>query len=189
VLEDVRRGRGRAWEDLYARFRKSSLAFCMAVLRDADLAEDALQESFLEASRKIGELRFTEAFSVWFRRILIKQCDRIQRGERPVDSLDLLQAETEAGRRLRSTDPGDQPFARFERREILSLIREAMEALPEPERSLCRAYYLEERDQREISRHTGLPLHTIKNRLFHARRILRRQLAGYHPHGPMAMAA
>ena len=191
VLEDARRGRERAWEELYVRFRANSLGFCKAVLRDADLAEDALQESFLEASRKIGDLRHTEAFAVWFRRILIKQCDRIQRKERPVDSLDLRPADPDASRNRTGRDSrrGDQPFARFERKEILARVRDAIDALPEPERSLCREFYLEERDQREISRRTGLPLHTIKNRLYRARRVLRRHLSGYHPHGPMAMAA
>ena len=54
-----------------------------AVLGDFCLAQDAAQEAFISAWQKLGQLRQPEAFPGWFRRILLTECNRLKRGQRP----------------------------------------------------------------------------------------------------------
>lgn len=66
-------------------------------LRDRQLAEDAAQEAFVTAYFAFASLREPAAFPGWFRRIVIKQIDRIQRKHRPTVALDHLVYNDEHG--------------------------------------------------------------------------------------------
>ncbi len=176
LVSRARAGDRTAMEELFRRFRAASFAFCRKILRDSERAEDALQESFLEAMRKLPGLRSEAAFAVWFRRILIKQCDRQMRKTREWTGIEIART-------------GQAPDESVQAGEIARRVREAIAALPEPERQLCVEYYLEDRKQAEISRRTGLPLHAIKNHLFRARRILRVELDSFRGLRPLALAA
>lgn len=174
LVRRARNGDSGAWDQLYFEFRDAGLAFCRSVLKDADLAEDVFQESFLEATAALPRLREDAAFAVWFRRILIKQCDRARRGRANrefSDNQSLLPANELFTDELPEDLLADQ--------ELRERVRSALDQLPALERELCIEYYFEERDQNEISRRHGIPLHTIKNRLHNARRLLRRTLAPY----------
>lgn len=57
-----------------------------------------------------------------------------------------------------------------------SLIRKAVEALPWRQRVIVLLYYMEEQPLGRIAEITGLPLGTVKSRLYHARKVLRQKL-------------
>lgn len=48
-----------------------AFAVAVSVLRDASLAEDAAQEAYLRAFRRLGDLDEPAAFPGWLRRIVI----------------------------------------------------------------------------------------------------------------------
>lgn len=127
LVRRARAGEGTAWDELYLRFQASSLAFCRSVLGDPDRAEDVLQESFFEAARVLHRLKHDEAFAVWFRRILIKQCDRVRRvssgmtRELPADL-----NESSPPARAPETDP----YLTLEQGEIQANIERALNELP-----------------------------------------------------------
>jgi len=50
---------------------------------DSGLAQDVAQEAFIDAYLSLGKLREPAAFPGWFRRIVLKQIDRVQRRRRP----------------------------------------------------------------------------------------------------------
>src|ERR1044072_8720229 len=68
-----------AYGEIVRRFQDMAVGYGYAMLRDFQSAEDAAQEAFLEAYRSLSNLREPAAFPGWFRRIVFKQCDRIQR--------------------------------------------------------------------------------------------------------------
>ncbi|MDD5191461.1 MAG: RNA polymerase sigma factor, partial [Dehalococcoidales bacterium] len=77
----ARSGDLEAYGEIVRRFQAMAHGFAYSFLGDFHLAEDVAQESFLEMYRQLPSLRNPEAFSAWFRRILIKNCDRITRGK------------------------------------------------------------------------------------------------------------
>lgn len=72
------------------------------VLRDADRAEDAVQEAFVAAWQDLRALRDPDAWDAWTRRLLIRTCYRLAKKERRRTEVE-LSAQPDPGA-LRSTD-------------------------------------------------------------------------------------
>jgi RNA polymerase sigma factor (sigma-70 family) len=156
-----------------SRFEGYARGKAYGLLKDWQLAEDAVQEAFLEASLKLHQLETPEAFPGWFGRIIFKRCDRFTRGKHLATAaldqavntpVDTAAADVEAGEAERH-----------------ALLREAVSLLPEHERGLVTAFYLEGRSQKELVAESGLPLTTVKKRLHTARQRLRHVLDAWEP--------
>ena len=63
------------------RFQGSAFGRAFSILGDSHLAEDAVQDAFVEAFRNLGSLLAPEAFPSWFQRIVLTACNRITRQE------------------------------------------------------------------------------------------------------------
>src|SRR5215813_1874347 len=90
--------RREAFGELVVRFQDLAWGCAWAVLRDYALAEEAAQEAFITAWRRLDQLREPEAFPVWLRRLVLSACNRMTRGKR------LTFAPLEAGNDLPATD-------------------------------------------------------------------------------------
>ena len=84
LIAQVKLGDKQAYEPIVRRFQDMAVAYGYATLGDWQLAEDAAQEAFIAAYCELPALRDQQAFPGWFRRIVIKQIDRIRR-RRPRD--------------------------------------------------------------------------------------------------------
>ena len=123
LIAQVKLGDKRAYEPIVRRFQDMAVAYGYATLGDWQLAEDAAQEAFIAAYCELPALRDPQAFPGWFRRIVIKQIDRIRR-RRPRDVvLDEL-----------SKVPADQhnPSEVAEQQELHDSIVNAIRSLPTP---------------------------------------------------------
>ena len=74
--------RHEAFSKVVLRFQDMAFGRAHAVLGDFCLAEDAAQEAFIAAWRRLHQLRQPDAFPGWFRRIVLTQCYRLTRGKR-----------------------------------------------------------------------------------------------------------
>lgn len=63
-----------AWKTLYDQNKQSVYSLCVRMCGNRHDAEDILQESFISAFRKIGQLRDETIFGGWLRRISINHC-------------------------------------------------------------------------------------------------------------------
>jgi DNA-directed RNA polymerase specialized sigma24 family protein len=72
LVERARSGDLEAFTQIVCRFQAMAYGYAYAILGDLILAEDAAQEAFLEAHRKLDNLREPAAFPGWFRRIVFK---------------------------------------------------------------------------------------------------------------------
>jgi RNA polymerase sigma-70 factor (ECF subfamily) len=160
-----------AFEHLVRDFE--GLVYCVAYnrLSDSQLAEDAAQEAFLIAYKRITQLNDVSAFPAWLKRIAQTQSDRIMRRHGPpiatVDEQD----------DLASSEP--TPESQLEEKESRQRVRLAVAALPDAAREVTRDYYLRGETQREISERLNIPVATVKKRLQYARQQLRSLLAGF----------
>ena len=69
-----RNGDNKAQHELYRLYSKAMYNICMRMLNHVGEAEDALQEAFLQAFRKLGSLRSDETFGPWLKRIVVNRC-------------------------------------------------------------------------------------------------------------------
>jgi len=124
-----------AFEEIVRRFQATAFSLAFAALGDSHLAEDAVQEAFVEAYRKLGSLRAPEAFTTWFRRIVRTACNRMtRRKRREVTSLEEAAVD--------DMPSGDQPSDGLERRERDHLVHVAVQALPDSLRTVTALYFL-----------------------------------------------
>lgn len=154
-----------AFDTLLPRYHRMAFQVAYAVLNDVHLAEDAVQEAFITAYLRIGQLREPQAFASWLKRIVLTQADRQIRGKLP--RLEDFEDDFEI--------PAEKPSpeALLEAREIQSRVQLAIESLPEGERLVTEGFYLQGESQKELAERLELPVTTVKKRLQYAREHLR----------------
>jgi RNA polymerase sigma factor (sigma-70 family) len=155
--------------ELYDRFGRIAYGLAFRILRDASLAEDAVQEAFLQAWRGAAGYRPERAkASTWLLTFVHRRAvDLVRREERrrsePVESL------------MDPTGPGaDVEAARGSRRQV---VRAALQALPSEQRQAIELAYYGGLTQSELADRLGQPLGTIKSRMFTGLNRLRSLLA------------
>jgi len=167
--------------ELVARQQRRALRIAYHYLRDAHDADEAVQDAFVKVFTHIASYREHLPFEVWFTRILVNGC------------LDLRKAR---GRRLRwalpmsvSTDlaalepPSPQASAedRLVSNERTREIVNAVDCLPDRQRTVFTLCHIAEQSTAEISHALGVSEATVRVHLFRAVRKLRRLLAPRSP--------
>jgi RNA polymerase sigma factor (sigma-70 family) len=176
----ARAGDRSAYAQVVARFEVSAQTWAFHALRDRQLAEDAVQEAFAEAFLNLDKLREPAAFPGWFKRIVIKRVDRITRGKHlPTVSLEAA-VETPHS----EGDSGDA----LDDAATAASVQASIDFLPEHEREVARLYYFEGKSQQEIGESLGLPVTTIKKRLYASRQRLKQHLRDLDPFDAAALA-
>lgn len=164
-------GDGEAFGELYRRR-------CSAVQRTAYLivgnrsdSENVMQDTFVKVWQNLPKLKNPACFEAWLMRILVRtawQYCRRRGSEQPVG--EVLEPVTEAA------DEGSEPSGLLlasERRDRLWL---AVNRLDIKQRTVIILHYYNEMSVQEIAAAIGVPVGTVKSRLFAARRTLRREL-------------
>lgn len=164
-IEDAQQGDREAFGRLTAHFRGMAFAVSYDRLRDVHLAEDAVQEAFLEAYTHIGKLDEPAAFPGWFKTIVVRQFHRMLRRKRPA-SLSLEEALHVAG--------GSQTVAEIaEQKEGATILHQSVAELGDRLRVPLQLFYFYGYSLQEISAYLDISLSALKKRLFDARRKLR----------------
>src|SRR4051812_7389932 len=121
-------------EGAYARVvethQAAALAYAAALLNDSDLAADAVQEAFIDAHARRGELRDRAAFAGWLRAIVRTRVGRIRRQPAPAPLPEDLVA------------PGAGPEAALAWRQERQTLAIAVADLPEHERVAVHLFYV-----------------------------------------------
>jgi len=158
-----------SFAELVRSYQDLAMAYAAAILGDYHLAEDAAQEAFVEAYRKLPSLREPAAFAGWFRTIIFKHCDRITRRKRaPITSLDAA---------LEVASPEPSPHEILESQDTATSVREAIVALPDAERQVILLYYMGDHSHAAIAKFLEVTPNTVKTRLYSARQRLRKHMA------------
>lgn len=154
--------RHEAFDELVRRFQDMAFACAYATLCDFHAAEDAAQEAFITAWRKLTQLREPEAFPGWLRRIVLNECSRQTRGKRlPTVALDA------GAQEIASRESSPQSVA--EANELRETVQAALTMLPRGERVAVTLFYLEGRTHTEIAKLLEVPTTTVAKRLHTAR--------------------
>lgn len=74
LVDRAKQGDGEAFDALARVAGDKCMAIAVRILRDADLAEDAVQAALITAWRELRSLRDPEAFEPWLHRILTHAC-------------------------------------------------------------------------------------------------------------------
>lgn len=166
-----------AFPILVERYKDPIYNLAYRMLRQREEAEDAAQEAFLHVFRSLGRFSTDQRFSPWIYKIASNLClDRLRKRRGVVLSLDApVSAESDVAREL--PDWRDNPERAAENTELKSTVQAAVEGLPERYRMIVILRHMHDLSYEEIAEATGLPLGTVKTRLFRARELLRHVLS------------
>ncbi len=161
-------GESDAFDSLVTLLQDLAVGYAFSLLGDWHLAHDAAQEAFIETHVRLNGLRNPDQFVAYLRQILFKQCDRIKRRK----SVPFCGGE-EADNVL---SPDLMPPQWSERREQEAQIRGEIVLLPDAQREVVILFYIGECSHREVAQFLGVPVSTVKKRLYDARQKLKRRL-------------
>ena len=158
----VARGDEAALGELYDRVGSVAYGIAFRILRDERLAEDAVQEGFLAVWRSAATFRAERAkASTWVVTLVHRRAVDIVRREERRRTEPL---EPDSGRD--AADPGgsaeDEAWLGFERERVVR----ALAALPDAQREALELAYYGGYSQSELAETLGVPLGTIKSRMF-----------------------
>jgi RNA polymerase sigma-70 factor (ECF subfamily) len=168
LIEAAAGGDRAAFDDLIESRLSGLFHTALAILRhDAD-ARDAVQDSCVQAWRRLDRLRERERFDAWLGTILMNECRGLLRSRRRVQirEIDLDAVRGTAGARRASETPLAQRVA-----EVDS-IRRAFVRLDADDRILLALHHADRRSVEEIAELIGAPAGTVKWRLHRARQAL-----------------
>jgi RNA polymerase sigma-70 factor, ECF subfamily len=170
----AQRGDKEAFARIFEHHRPWLLALCRRLLGDAALAEDAAQETAIQALLNLDHLRQPERFGPWLWSIGLHLCQRWRQHQ--VHETMVVDA-GDAGRYVwEPAEPDAGPELLAEIAESGDRIRQAIEGLPAGQRAAVVLFYLEGFSEADAARQLGIEVGAVKTRLHKARRTLKRRL-------------
>ncbi len=176
IVRRALEGDGEAFGEIVRRWERKIFALAYGMLGSAEEARDATQETFIAAFRNLRAFRGEAKVSSWLHRIAVNQCITRQRRAR-VRPETGIEDEAEAfGERFLAAPAEGSPHGAAERRERTEAVRRAVQALPPELREVVLLKEFEELTFQEIADALGVPLSTVKSRLYRALGQLRLRL-------------
>lgn len=173
LVQSALAGRESGFEELVRRYQRPIAAYVYRMVGDYDAALDLTQEVFIKVYGSLSRYRAEFKFSTWIYKIAHNAAiDYLRRGaarETAMSSEDDRPGNAVESRRL-------TPEQESERNERCSEIETVVQMLPASYRELIVLRHSNDLSYDEISEVTGLPLGTVKNRLFRARATMRELL-------------
>lgn len=156
-------GRREALDRLAARWRARHYVHARRLLGSNERAADAVQDAWISIIRGLWRLRDPAHFPAWSYAIVTRRShDLMRRAARAKESP--LPEDIEA-------QPPNEPVPSHK-------LGEGLQRLPQDQRAAVALFYRDELTVSEIAKALAIPIGTVKTRLFHARRTLRRYLTG-----------
>ncbi len=171
IIQRILAGETRAFAELINRHKGKAMTLAMRLLKNREDAEEALQDAFVRAFKALDRFEMKASFSTWFYRIVFNVCSSTlsKRGHTVEISID----ENGATAALNTPVEPSSPEIDIESSEFQRVVHEEIERMAPAYSAILTLFFIQELGYEEIVEVTGLPLGTVKNRLFRARMMLR----------------
>ncbi|WP_400163770.1 RNA polymerase sigma factor [Brevibacillus sp. TJ4] len=177
LIREIKEGNVECYAELIRRYERKILSFVTHLLRQSNLqhvAEDICQETFYKAYKSIHSFRDVEAtFSTWLYTIARNTVLSELRKSRNSDVY------LEDAQQMPMASVKSLPEAVLLRNERERMVRQAINSLPEKQRSALILREYEQLDYNEIAVILNLTVSSVKSLLFRARQSIKGQLETY----------
>lgn len=175
IVERALTGDAEAFGELVRRWERRIFALTYGMLGREEDARDATQETFIAAFRNLRGFRGEAKVSSWLHRIAVNQCITRQRRAK-VRSETALEDEEERDAGTLASPTAFSPVRVVENRQTTQAVRKAINSLPVELRQVVVMKEFEDLTFKEIAEVLGLPLSTVKSRLYTALKQLEMRL-------------
>jgi RNA polymerase sigma-70 factor (ECF subfamily) len=169
LVRAAQRGDQSAAGELFERYQNMVLSVAYRRLGDYVDAQELVQEVFVQALQKLGQLRTPECFGSWLRSITVRMAiNRMVRGDRAVSTEPVTLEAT-----LSTSETPDDRAITVERAQA---VRDGISRLREMDRETLIAFYVNGQSLIQMSEAFNAPIGTIKRRLHVARQRLAKEI-------------
>ncbi|KKO51944.1 RNA polymerase sigma factor [Paenibacillus sp. DMB20] len=177
LIYEIKQGNVELYSELMRRYQRKILAFVYHMLKSSNmelLAEDLCSETFYKAFRSLHSFREVDAsFSTWLytiaRNTVLSELRKQRSGTLPLEESGIVPV----------APPEIVPEQAILRSERVSLVRDAINNLPEKQRSALILREYDQLDYQEIADILGQTVSSVKSLLFRARSSVKIQLEPY----------
>lgn len=169
LLARIGEGDRQAFEELYRIYHPRLSRFLINLVRRPQLVEEVLNDTLMVVWERSDSFNGASKLSTWIFAIAYRKAMKaVRRQDEPIEDKD---AE-------RRPSPLAGPAEAVAQSRIHALLIRAMSELSADHRAVVDLTYFHEMGYREIAGILNCPVDTVKTRMFHARRHLRRRLEG-----------
>lgn len=165
-------GRSDGFEELVRRYQRPITSYIYRMLGDYEASLDVTQEVFIKVYNSLTKYSSEYKFSTWLYRIAHNAAiDHMRRNS--VSAMSIEAENSDGTYQLQIESHLPSPEQDHERGEWRNEIDAVVKCLPPTYRDLILLRHSRDLSYDEIAEVTGLPLGTVKNRLFRAREMMR----------------
>jgi RNA polymerase sigma-70 factor, ECF subfamily len=159
-------GNSQAYAELVDRYKNAVYHHCFAIVRDADVAEDIAQETFINAYYKLKQYNNNYSLATWLFRISTNKCLSYIRKHRRETRLHDALAIT-----IASHEPS--PHTQAVHAELHDIVR----SLRPNYRAVISLYYWRGQDYAQVAQAMQVPVNTVRVWLKRAKEELKKELS------------
>ena len=171
LIRLCQKGDSEAFDNLFKSYSKKALHTAYLISGSRHLAEEIVQESFIQCFKNINKLNDPQKFRSWFYRIIVRYSWKAISKEKNKD----IDIEDDAN----ICSAPDEVFNTIESLEIRKAVHRALDKLTLPLKTVVILYYFNGLSTKEISKTLNCMQGTVKSRLYNARKILGKELKQY----------
>lgn len=167
LVRAVAQGDEQAMAALYDHYGRGVYALALRIVRQPNVAEEIVQETFVRVWRAAYSFDGGASFEGWLYRIARNMClDQLRRQRARPEIDDAMESDSEHDHPLdaiadEAADVAEEAWERLRRDQV----RQALNGLPPEQRVALELAYFEGLTHREIAERLGEPLGTVKTRL------------------------
>ena len=163
LVVECKQGSKKACFELYKLYAKAMLNVAFRVVGNVAEAEDVIQESFLDAFKRINDFRQETTFGLWLKQIVVSKSINVLR-KRKVELVEL----GEDVHYLAEEELCDDEETHYK----VARVKEAMNDLPEGYKQVISLYLIEGYDHEEIGQILNITENTSRTQFLRAKRKL-----------------
>ncbi len=178
IVRKVQEGDREAYNLLVLRYQHKVVQIALKFVNNQADANDIAQEAFIKAYKAIGNFRGESGFYTWLYRIVVNtartflESSSKHRNNVDVDAEDIASQDHQG-----ALSSNETPDRIIESQELQRTIMQALTQLPTELRQAITLREVEGLAYDEIAKLTGVPVGTVRSRIFRARQFIEEKMA------------
>ncbi|MCR4754196.1 MAG: sigma-70 family RNA polymerase sigma factor [Lachnospiraceae bacterium] len=170
-IKRYRSGDGAAFGGIYEESYRYLHTCVIHIVKDEDIAQDMLQETYIEIYKNLGQLKNPSDFLSWAATIANHKCFAYLKKNKELLVYEQTDEEGNEADYFGSIADDEDfiPENIFDNKEKIRLIRGIIDELSDVQRACVIGFYYNEQKQDEIAAELGIPVNTVKSHLNRAK--------------------